>query len=91
MDKGSPIDSCPNPRRAARKLALLCAVIVAVLALLIVFVNERTVNGLINHLSLSLLVALIVIVNLLALLTLIGLYAAFRWIKRDFDPDSRED
>ncbi len=80
MDKRSPTDNCPNPRRAARKLALL-----------IVFVNDRTVNGLINHLSLSLLVALIVIVNLLAFLTLIGLYAAYRWIKRDFDPESSED
>jgi uncharacterized membrane protein len=91
MDETSRIRRSPNRKRAASKLAGLCAVILVVLALLIVFVNARTVNGLINHLSLSLLVALIVIVNLLSLLTLIGLYGAYRWIKRDLDPNGNED
>jgi uncharacterized BrkB/YihY/UPF0761 family membrane protein len=80
----------PNRARAARKLALVICIVAAVLTLLIGFVSAKTVNGLVNHLTLGLLVALIVIVNLVSVLLCLIFFAAYRWIKRDLDPDAED-
>ena len=70
-------------RRAGGKLAVVGAGIALVLVPLLIFVRERALNGLVNHLTLGLLVALIVIVNLVCCLIIMVLFAAWRWIKRD--------
>ena len=90
MEKGSAIASQPNRARAARKIALVVAALLLVLAACVLFVSAKTVNGLVNHLSLGLLVALIVIVNIVSLLIIMALFAAYRWIKCDLDPEDGE-
>jgi uncharacterized membrane protein YozB (DUF420 family) len=81
-----PLISTPNPRRAAAKFALVVAIVAGVVVLLLMFVRRRAVDGLVNHLTLGLLVALIVLVNLISCLVIMIMFAAWRWIKRDLRP-----
>ena len=78
---------CPNRKRAAGKLALFIGVTAAILFLAVMFVSQKAVNGLINHLTVGVLVALVVIANLVSLLIGLTCFAAYRWIRRDFAPD----
>ena len=87
MDEISERISTPHPKRAAGKLGLVVAIIGIVVALLLVFVRQRAVDGLVNHLTLGLLVALIVLVNLISCLVIMSLFAAWKWIKRDLTDD----
>ncbi len=64
-------------------MVLVGGIIAVVVALLLCFVRQRAMDGLVNHLTLGLLVALIVLVNLISCLVVMILFAAWRWIKRD--------
>jgi hypothetical protein len=75
--------SAPNPRRAVGKMAVVGGIIAIIVALLLIFVRQRAMDGLVNHLSVSLLVALIVLVNLISCLVVMIMFAAWRWIKCD--------
>ncbi len=90
MEKGSAICPQPNKGRAARKIAVVIAVLLLVLAGCVGFVSAKTVNGLVNHLSLGLLVALVIIVNIVSFLIVLSLFAAYRWIRRDLHPEEAD-
>jgi cation transporter-like permease len=81
----------PDRRRGYRKIAAVVALLLAVLAALIVFINEQTVNGLRHHLTLWLIIAIVMMINITSFLVLAALLAAYKWIKRDLDPDDEGD
>ena len=67
-------------------MVLVGGLMAIIVALLLIFVRRRAVDGLVNHLSVGLLVALIVLVNLISCLVIMIMFAAWRWIKRDLSP-----
>jgi cation transporter-like permease len=81
----------PNRRRAYRKMAAVAALLIAILVALIIFANQQTVNGLRHHLTLWLIIAIVMIANISSFLILAAMLAAYKWIKRDLDPDDTLD
>jgi uncharacterized membrane protein len=89
---GPVLPACPNEPhrvRAALKAALVAAVVLAALVFSLSVVDQETVYGLKQSLSLWLIMALVVIVNLVSFIVIALLFAAYKWIRRDLDP--RED
>ena len=82
--------STPQPRRAYAKIAAVAAVFGIILGALITFIDRESFIDLRHHLTLALVLAIVVIVNLTSFL-LFGLFwMIYRWIKRDLEPE-RED
>ncbi len=79
-----------NKRRAYLKIAAIGAVLGVILGALIAFVDHETLNGLRHHLTLFLIVAIVVIVNLTSFLLFILFFAIYQWIRRDFEPSTDE-
>jgi len=75
----------PNPRRALIKTLCVAAFLGGVLAALIAFVDERTFHDLRHHLTLGLIIAIVVIINIVSFLLFIIFWAIYRWIKRDLE------
>lgn len=83
-----PTASAPrtNPRRAYAKIATMAAVLGIVLGGLITFVDREAFSDLRHHLTLWLVLAIVVIVNITSLLLFALFWAIYRWIKRDLEP-----
>jgi hypothetical protein len=86
-DPTSPIGS-PNRARGWRKLFAISVLIVSLLSALIGFVSHETVNGLRHHLTLWLILAIVMIINITSFLIFALLLAAYKWIRRDFVADA---
>ncbi len=84
--------STPHPGRAYAKIAAVAAVLGIILGALITFVDRESFNDLRHHLTLALVLAIVVIINLTSFL-LFGLFwIIYRWVKRDLEPErERED
>jgi hypothetical protein len=81
----------PDTRRNAHKtraalkgLGVGCLV-GALVAIFVIFARARVVNGLINHLTLGLLVVMVVVINLVSLGLGLIAFLAYKWIKRDLE------
>jgi len=72
------------------KIAAVGIVLGTVLGALIGFVNEETLDGLRHHLTLSLIIAIVVIINVTSFLLFMLFWAIYQWIRRDFDPAAEE-
>ena len=82
--------TAPHPKRAYAKIAAVAAILGTILGALITFVDRESFNDLRHHLTLTLVLAIVVIINLTSFL-LFGLFwIIYRWIKRDLEPE-RED
>jgi len=85
-----PQRSAPNPRRAYVKVAAVAAVLGILLGALITFVDRESFSDLRHHLTLALVLAIVVIINLVSLL-LFGLFwLIYRWIKRDLGTEGED-
>jgi uncharacterized BrkB/YihY/UPF0761 family membrane protein len=76
----------PNARRALVKMLGVAALLGGVLVALITFVDEETFHDLRHHLTLWLIIAIVVIINIVSFLLFIIFWAIYRWIKRDLEP-----
>jgi uncharacterized BrkB/YihY/UPF0761 family membrane protein len=76
--------------RACAKMAVVAFGVIVVLALMIGLLNEQMLDELKHTLSLWIIVALVVIINLVSFLCFVVLYAAYRWVRRDLKP-GRDD
>ncbi len=87
----APVISRRCVGRAALKGLVVGCVIGALATFFILFARARVVNGLVNHLTLGLLVVMVIVINLVSLgLGLIS-FLAYKWIKRDLAPGNGED
>ena len=89
-DTLEPFPPLPNPKRAYIKMACVAAVLGVALGALITFVDRETFHDLRHHLTLLLIIAIVVIVNITSFLLFVLFWGVYRWIKRDFDPDAED-
>ncbi len=82
---------CAHKRRAAAKGLGVGCLLGALIAIFVIFARARVVNGLINHLTLSLLVIMVVVINLVSLGLGLITFLAYKWIKRDLTHDADDD
>jgi NADH:ubiquinone oxidoreductase subunit 6 (subunit J) len=80
-----------NKKRGCMKLVFVLAVSVFVLFFLGMFINGQAAEELKHNFSLWTIVALVIAINLVSFVSFIFMYAAFRWIKRDFSQQVNKD
>ena len=85
-DKG-----CVNKKRACAKMAVVVLGIVLVLAVAAALIDRPMLDEIKHTLSLRTIVALVIIINLVSGVCLLGLYAAYRWVRRDLKPRRDDD
>lgn len=76
-----------NRRRAAIKALLVIAGVTAVLLALLTFVSRDEIEALKFTLDVWTLVALVLIINLAGILVGALMFAAWKWVKADLDPE----
>ena len=76
--------------RAYGKIAGVAVGLGLVLGALVSFVSRENVNDLRHHLTLWLVIAIVAIINIVSFLMFTLFWVIYRWIKRDFDPESED-
>ena len=84
------IPARPNPKRAYTKIAVVAATLGVLLGALITFVDRESFQDLRHHLTLWLVLAIVVIVNLTSFLLFTLFWAIYRWIKNDLEPPQED-
>jgi cytochrome bd-type quinol oxidase subunit 2 len=82
----TPAETSPHRARAALKAAMVAAIVLVVLIGALAIVDADAVYNLKRRLSLWLILAIVVIIDLLSFIVFALLFAAYKWIKRDLDP-----
>ena len=80
-----------NTRRAAMKIAVIAVFLIIVGALASIPLNDPTLDRLKFNLNLGMLIGLVVLINVISLLTMAILYAAYKWVRRDLKAPRSED
>lgn len=80
-----------NKRRAAFKIAIIAAVLLAIAALAGIPLNDPALDRLKFNLDLGTLIGLVVLINVVSLMTIALLYAAYKWVRRDLKAPRSED
>ena len=80
-----------NKKRGWLKIAFAAGLAILVLAVLISLVSDQVLDELKFSLSLWLIIAVVLIINIISVLSFIVMYSIYRWIKQDFDPEDRQD
>ncbi|MDB5490175.1 MAG: hypothetical protein JWO78_24 [Micavibrio sp.] len=80
-----------NKRRAAIKIAVIVAFLVLVVVLAGIPLNDPALDRLKFNLNLGTLIGLVVLINVVSLLTMAILYAAYKWVRRDLKAPRSED
>lgn len=77
--------SVMNKKKGCLKLvAVACAALIC-LIFLVVLVNEKVLDELKFSLSLWTIIGVVLIINIVSFISFLCMYAAYRWIKKDFD------
>lgn len=82
--------NCPCPVSACKKLLLVFAAALLIVAGLSYFVDAQAISEIKYNFSLWTIIALVVIINLVSGLCFLAMYMAYRWVQRDIKP-SRDD
>jgi len=80
-----------NIRRAAMKIAAIVIFLIIVVALAGIPLNDPTLDRLKFNLNLGTLIGLVVLINVISLLTMAILYAAYKWVRNDLKAPRSED
>ncbi len=80
-----------NIRRAMMKIAVIAVFLMIVVALAAIPLNDPALDRLKFNLNLGTLIGLVVLVNVISLLTMALLYAAYKWVRNDLKAPRSED
>lgn len=80
-----------NMRRAAIKIVVIAVFLVIVVALAGIPLNDPALDRLKFNLNLGTLIGLVVLINVISLLTMAILYAAYKWVRNDLKAPRSED
>ena len=83
-------ERAPDRARGWRKLIAVSVLIGSLLAALVGFVSHETVSGLRHHLTLWLILAIVMIINITSFVIFALLLAAYKWIRRDFVAETED-
>lgn len=86
MSTPSASPNSPHRARAALKAAMVAAIVLVVLIGALAIVDADAIYNLKRRLSLWLILAIVVIIDLVSFIVFALLFAAYKWIKRDLDP-----
>lgn len=80
-----------NGKRVCAKIALIAVGILLVIAVLGFVIDQQFLDDLKRNISLWGIVALVIVINLVSFLCFIVLYAAYKWVRRDLQPQRDEE
>ncbi len=89
-NRSRPIRAC-SPTRAYCKIIGISGLLGVSLGAVITLVSEDRLNDLRRHLTLWLIIGIIAAINIATFLAFILSRTAYRWIKRDLEPQDEDE
>lgn len=83
-------ESCGCPAAACKKIAVITAVVLGLLAGLYYVADSQTLDEIKYNFSLWMIIVLVVMINLVSGLCFLLGYLAYQWVRRDFKPSSKD-
>ena len=79
--------------RGCFKIVLLLAICAVLVGVLTQFIDEQSIEALKHNMSVSTIITLVIVINLVSFMCFTVMYFAYRWIRKDFKnkPDAVDD